>query len=191
MDHRKWTEEHVNALQKAIDTLHVEQFPLVILKLIELYIPEIRTINKPTELESYVIHKYDALKIAKGGILTVEPWNPNYNPKGGILRLHCNTLILESGGSIDVSGKGYHGGEKGERQGYSYNYTSDKIEPKQSKTPNCGGGGGGSRCGAGGGYGTKGKDARICGEGGGNTYGNKKVLIPINKNGSNMRSSNH
>ena len=187
MDHRKWTEEHIAALQNAITRLKIELFPIVILEIIELYIPEIRVINKTVELETNAIHQYETLKIVKGGILTTEAWDPKYNLKGGVLRIHCNSLILESGGCISVTGKGYKGGEKGGFQGYSYDKRSD---PKPSRSANYGGGGGKlgygwyHNFGGGGGYGTKGGDGTLSGghcAKGGNTYGDKTLLIPIKK----------
>ena len=187
MEHRKWTEAHIAALQNAITKLKIELFPIVILEIIELYIPEIQVTNKTAVLETNAIHKYEILKIVKGGILTTESWDPKYNLKGGVLRIHCNSLILENGGRISVTGKGYKGGEKGGFQGHSYKRGS---YPRQSTSPNYGGGGGKPgygwyhNYGAGAGYASKGGDGvphkgRVAK--GGDTYGDKTLLIPIKK----------
>ena len=183
MDHRKWNQEHILALQRAITVLDIQQFPFEILKVIELYIPSITVIRKLVSLESNIIHYYDTLKIASGGILSVEAWDPKYNRSGGVLRIHCNTLIIESKGKIDVTGKGYKGGNRG-HQGYSITF-EDGILPQRSYKRNKGGGG----IHSGGGYGTAAKNYSEYE--GGCSYGNKKVIIPINTSDRNKNKSKH
>ena len=188
MDHRKWDQEHIQALQTAISILDIQHFPLGVLQVIELYIPSVAVIRKKVSLESNIIHYYDTLKIARDGVLTVEAWDPKYNRKGGVLRINCNTLIVESDGKIDVSGKGYKGGKR-DSQGYSITF-EDGILPQRSIKRNKGGGG----AGAGGGYATQAMDRRLWGHDsnsqGGCTYGNKKVIIPLSSNKNKNKNKN-
>ena len=80
-------------------------------------------IDSTIQLESDIVHKYNTLIIKKGGIITVPNANINDNEnikdtttnkskQGGILRIKCVSLVIENGGCIDVSGKGYLGGQK-------------------------------------------------------------------------------
>ena len=91
-----------------------------------------------------------------------------------MLRLTCKRLILDDGGRIDLSGKGYKGGQHKGFQGFSY-----KGESKQSKENNFGGGGGAGLMGGGGaGFATKGVSGYNGGKGG-RPYGNKKLTPKV------------
>ena len=87
---------------------------------------------------------------------------------GGVLRIHCNTLIID-GGKIDMTGKGYTGGQSDRYKGYSHKNTNTGVG---SASDYCGGG-----------YGTRGYNATYYyssrNKKGGGVYGDKKLLIPI------------
>jgi len=88
---------------------------------------------------------YDTLTIASGGILTAPAWNG----KGGILALNvANALTIQSGGIIDMTGKGFGGGQAycglgydGGTKGDSWNGPADNLQ--SCGAPNGGAGGGG------------------------------------------------
>lgn len=125
-------------------------------------------------------YKFNILKILNNGCLTVKKYDP-ITHTGGILRLQCKELILESGGSINVTGKGYPGGNRSYYQGYSYKYDAPNL-PTDSVEPNLGGGGGawGGWGAGGGGYGTPGKSGFCHGEPSGKaglTYGDRDVSV--------------
>jgi len=120
------------------------------------------------------IPQYTDVTIQSGGSLTANAWD---GTKGGVLAFYASgTVDVQSGGSIDVSGKGFRGGSgsgcnTAGTQGESYNSVG-----RGSAIRNLGGGGGGiDDClywgtgGGSGGYGTVGNP----GDGieGGATYG--------------------
>ena len=164
---------------------------------------QVETIDNVKKLEANIVHRFDVLQISDKGILTVQGWDKETG-KGGKLLLHCNKLIIENGGCINVDGKGYKGGDNTHPQGYSignnnllYGRESNEL---LNKSNNGGGGMGFARFGhggwgGGGGYGTDGK----CGQGvgkifyvtnndhgivygeGGDSYGSEK-LFEVNGN---------
>ena len=150
--------------------------------------------NETVTLEPNVIHKYGILKITYKGVLTVPKWNKDTN-KGGLLIIHCNSLILENGGLINLNGKGYQGGQHPHVQGYSIGSNNLMLTNENaSNLQKANNGGGGSATGAyyfaagggGGGYGTCGKsgfnNAPAKGGDGGNTYGDSKLFSIDGKN---------
>jgi hypothetical protein len=106
--------------------------------------------------------------IKSGGIISVSPWNGS---SGGIVNFKVKeTLLIEAGGKIDVSFKGYRGGLAGHddnnTQGEGYLGLGT-----HSSLPNANGGGGGhADTGGGGGYGSVGipgyENSQIRGQGG-------------------------
>lgn len=157
-------------------------------------VEETTIIDKVVVLESNKIHKYKNLKVSANGVLTVPNWDERSNT-GGILRLQCESLVLESNSEINLDGKGYKGGKKGSYQGYSYNSITinDPSLKNGCKDQNGasrvnsnyshGGGGGGDStsglwtgAGGGGGYGSNGKNGGGIGGGkGGLSYGDLKL----------------
>lgn len=137
--------------------------------------------NKIT-LRSDTPHTYDNLVIKKGGIITVDEWNPSLRT-GGVLWIVCQSLKLESGAIITVSGKGYKGATKDGFQGESYT----GVGRSASRFCNNGGGGGGQILadigGAGGGYGTNGSNGHCYhyessqNSIGGYSYGDAKLSV--------------
>ncbi|KAJ5074828.1 hypothetical protein M0811_07871 [Anaeramoeba ignava] len=130
------------------------------------------------------------LIIRNGGVLTVKAWDGN---SGGVLKIKAKSMIIiEKGGKIDLSGKGYRGGDavpqctNGKaKQGESFNGRGGDLQDA-----NKGGGGAGLGCssfgsigGGGGGYGTKGEDSEPNrwqggnhpGGKGGEIYGDEKI----------------
>eukprot|EP01084_Bolivina_argentea_P013328 24983_1 len=135
--------------------------------------------------------EYNSILIKKNATLTVPRWNP-HKAKGGTLDILCyGNIILEEGASINLNGKGYHGGRYG-RNGESYDTRFKSIKSAKN---NLGGGGGGelslhgeygasTTYGGGGGYGSPptpyrelgGKKAIKNGHGvGGAVYGDLKL----------------
>jgi hypothetical protein len=122
--------------------------------------------------------KYGSITVKEGGILTVRAWE-GPEKKGGVLALIINgQLLIEEGGRIDVSGKGFRGGA-----GAGYEGNRGKSKKALNRTSNfgsqgestlgigtfsmaCNGGGGGGGCyntnyhsrqgGSGGGFGSAG-----------------------------------
>ena len=141
MDQRIWTDAHWNSLQNILVSKF--NFPLEIIEIIQIFVNKMPIIiDNLAIFFSNIIHVFDTLTITKNGIVTVDSWNPIRNKNGGILRIHCDSLILEEGGIITVSEKGYLGGEKGGYQGYSFINKNPYIKPKISMYKNEGGGGG-------------------------------------------------
>ncbi|KAJ5077600.1 bonus isoform c-related [Anaeramoeba ignava] len=132
----------------------------------------------------------EQLIIKNGGVLTVKPWD---GTSGGTLKIYAKQrVVIEKGGRIDLSGKGYRGGDAVAQsfngkanQGESYlGYGGD------DQVANSGGGGAGLGSsafggfgGGGGGYGDQGKDAEANrysgqlhpGAKGGEIYGDEKI----------------
>jgi hypothetical protein len=94
------------------------------------------------------------LTILSTGVLT---HNRNYDSKKSWLELDLNNLTIESGGEINVDGKGYAGGEGG---------GNGKKDPGGGKISILGGPGTESEAGGGGGYGGEGGDSEYSGYGG-------------------------
>ena len=98
-------------------------------------------VDKARIYTSDVLHRFDILKITRTVSITVCKWNET-TMKGGLLKLHGKSLILEKCAIINVNGKGYRGGKSskvsGGYHGYSYNWESN-----ESENANYGGGGGG------------------------------------------------
>ena len=123
-------------------------------------------VNHEITLLSNKINKFDILRISKNGLITTTGIGDAGGNGNGKLIIHCNQLIIDSGGVISVNGKGCKGGRYN-RAGRS---PLDKIAVQYDykvSTP----GAGGKGCG-GGGYGTCGYDGNID-ENGGTVYGDK------------------
>ena len=139
-------------------------------------------IDKLTVLESNKLYKFENLQIINNGILTVDGWDIETR-NGGIFNIKCDSLILDNNGKIDLTGKGYEGGQLWGYQGYSYaNNKLNYSGSSQSQLNNFGGGGGNSLdgLGGGGGYGTNGNDGFLGGKGG-ISFGNSKLSLIANK----------
>jgi hypothetical protein len=117
---------------------------------------------------------YDSVTVAEGGILDVSSWN---GMGGGILVFRCGgEVMVEAGGLIDVTGRGYAGGPTGGE----YNFDAFQGEsiagvgvrgpyPSSPEGPGCAanyGGGGVAVTGGGGNYGGGATDA-VSWDGGG------------------------
>jgi len=119
------------------------------------------------------VPRYSSLAINNGGSITCDPWNGTI---GGICAIEVqNNTIINAGGSIDVTGKGFRGGalhnpnsgfgvgeavslhdslgaEKGESiAGYQVDYDAFGGRYCQGAPANGGGGGNAHNCGGGGG----------------------------------------
>ncbi|KAJ5076979.1 bonus isoform c-related [Anaeramoeba ignava] len=134
--------------------------------------------------------KCSTFVVKSGAVLTVKPWD---GKSGGVLKILARSkIIIEKGGKIDLSGKGYRGGPavfqatNGKaKQGESYEGQGSDLQEA-----NKGGGGAGLGTGqfggyggGGGGYGTPGDDAepnRYSGQfhpgaKGGESYGDERI----------------
>jgi uncharacterized repeat protein (TIGR01451 family) len=106
------------------------------------------------------VPNYTDVTVENDGTLTAHAWD---GQTGGAVFLRAVTVTVETSGTIDVSGKGYRGGNKGKT--YAYQGESYTGTVSTSMSPNEGGGGAGrqqtsnSGGGGGGGYGTNGADA--------------------------------
>jgi hypothetical protein len=140
-------------------------------------------VDKIIELESKE-HHFKSVIVKQGGVLTVEPWN---GIKGGLLVLNVSESVkIESGGSIDVTGKGYRGGSSAPQSLNSISSQGESISGtgSQNTQNNSGGGGGGlsvstfgSVGGGGGGYATQGQNAEPNTYNGGNNQGGQGGTI--------------
>jgi hypothetical protein len=75
--------------------------------------------------------KYESITVKKGGVLTVRAWE-GLEKKGGVLALDISGwLLVEEGGCIDVSGRGFRGGAVHE-------ISKEKPEKKLNQTTNIG-----------------------------------------------------
>eukprot|EP00490_Sorites_sp_Unknown_P000994 CAMPEP_0114691082 /NCGR_PEP_ID=MMETSP0191-20121206/66412_1 /TAXON_ID=126664 /ORGANISM="Sorites sp." /LENGTH=301 /DNA_ID=CAMNT_0001981789 /DNA_START=40 /DNA_END=942 /DNA_ORIENTATION=+ len=138
------------------------------------------------QLEPDIEHLFSNITIKSGGTLTANAWN---GQSGGKLVLNITgTLLIESNGKIDMTGKGYKGGKgkRSETDGFASSGESYNGKSSLTTRNNYGGGGGGKhQGGGGGGYGTNGSNAypntyrgyHVGGKGG-IQYGNKE-LNPI------------
>ena len=127
------------------------------------------------------IHRYDSVTVKRGGVLSVAAWDGREG--GGALRLEvAGDIIVEEGGTIDVSGLGYRGGrEEGDiMDGMSSQGEAAGGRGGQSTESNRGGGGGGicssdygSAGGGGGGYGRPGEQSEPNRHQNGNNPGGK------------------
>ena len=107
------------------------------------------------ELKSNILYSYDYMILNDKSILTTNGYDSN-SQKGGVLLLEVKRdIIINDNSQINLNGLGYKGGAI-KKQGHSYKGNSVK-----SSENNYGGGGSVYKlttyCGAGGGYGTKGK----------------------------------
>ncbi|KAJ5078390.1 bonus isoform c-related [Anaeramoeba ignava] len=150
--------------------------------------PGVMEITGAKELSGEI--KCTKLIIKANAVLTVKPWD---GTSGGVLKIFAKSrIIIEKGGKIDLTGKGYRGGEAvpqcydgKAKQGESFNGKGGDLQEA-----NKGGGGAGLGTssfggygGGGGGYGAKGDDAepnRYSGQvhpgaKGGETYGDEKI----------------
>jgi RHS repeat-associated protein len=128
---------------------------------------------------------FGAVTIASGGVLTAHPWNAH---NGGVVYFRADTVEVQSGGMIDVSGRGYRGGAVSASTQYGYQGESYQGAGAQSNQANDGGGGAGNTenipngsyyatGGGGGGYAANGGDGTVRFDpglpgAGGTAYGN-------------------
>ena len=159
-----------NLSKKSLSALELESkyFGLYELMFEPFYTTKTTFVNREiTLLSNNKINRFDILRISKGGILTTTAVGDAGGSGSGKLIIHCNQLIVDSGGVISVNGKGCKGG-KYSRAGRS---PLDKARAVQYDyritTPGAGGKGSG-----GGGYGTCGYDGSVDGSGG-TAYGDK------------------
>jgi len=114
------------------------------------------------------LHQYRSVTVQRGGVLTTRGWDGN---AGGVLHLRVQgELVVEEGGTIDVSGLGYRGGLAHHHNAGHLNSAQGESEEGEggNRAENNGGGGGGgfsgdnwgSAGGGGGGYGTAGEAVR-------------------------------
>ena len=74
------------------------------------FIKKIKRVDKEFLIENKYIHKRKSLIITEKGSLICNPWDPLTHKKGGIIRIQCNgDLIIEKGGKISASARGWHG----------------------------------------------------------------------------------
>jgi hypothetical protein len=120
------------------------------------------------------VPNYKNVIVENGGIITASAWD---GETGGIVVFRADTVLVDSGGIIDVSGKGYRGGIKVDRGGHFAGYTGESIVPSSQKFNNHNNfGGGGS------GYGSCGEAS---GSGGYGTVGGNPTGSPCSGNMSN------
>lgn len=119
-------------------------------------------------LNAFQVPNFENLTIDEDSALTVESFSADpgapVDPRdGGVLRLRVSgTLWIKPGGRLDVSGRGYHGGNPGQgpdekgQQGDSWGMmgTNDRVENRGGgggglPDPSLGGGGGGGNATAG------------------------------------------
>ena len=88
-------------------------------------------------------HVFGSVIIQNGGCIRTRPWN---GQSGGSIDIKCDTIIIESGGSIILDGLGYRGGEYlcEHNQDQAQQGESDIGEGTYSTACNNSGGGGGS-----------------------------------------------
>jgi hypothetical protein len=112
------------------------------------------------------VNEFKRIVVKSGAVLTTSGWDGS---KGGFLRLKAREVIVERGGKIAMSGKGYRGGGgQGSVEGIGMQGESSTGPGSSSVQPNSTGGGGGigsgnygSAGGGGGGDKTMGTDADI------------------------------
>ena len=74
------------------------------------FIKKVRRVDKEFIVENKYIHKRKSLTITQTGSLICDPWNPLTHKKGGIIRIQCEgDLIIEKGGKISTSARGWYG----------------------------------------------------------------------------------
>ncbi len=105
------------------------------------------------------VPQYYNVTVQSGGVLTANDWN---GTSGGLLVFRvAGTLDVQSGGSINMTGKGYRGGA-GSASNAVLSYRGEStggVNDTQTATPTTEGGGGGTlicQGGGGGGYGANG-----------------------------------
>ncbi|KAH3764462.1 hypothetical protein Pelo_3687 [Pelomyxa schiedti] len=155
-------------LKKLADLCHITSSdPIVKLETMERTLSEedyIISGNECFDASKSSTKQYRNVVVQSGATLTVKPWDGS---SGGSIRIKCATFTVESGGIVDVTGKGYRGGVAPTTSGNSAPQGESSTGFGCVYTePNGGGGGGGiasvkfgSAGGGGGGYGTQGADA--------------------------------
>ena len=70
-------------------------------------------------LELSGIHTYDEVRVARGGVIRVKPYEGSAQSNTGYLEIIAETIQIDEGGTIDADGAGYRGvlGEDGEGPG--------------------------------------------------------------------------
>ena len=138
--------------------------------------------SQPTENNTDGCYRIDTVKhytnvtLQNGGHISATPWDGS--TYGKLVIYATDTFTIDSGCSIDLSGKGYRGGAVGGGTGYQgESYTGEGI---QSTSNNAGGGGGGYHYydifgGAGGGHATAGENSDF--GIGGTAYGTPDLAI--------------
>ena len=129
--------------------------------------------NEKKELKSNYNYEFSIVILNEDSILTVNGWDPNKKDGGTLSIKSWTDFIIDRNASIQLTGKGYLGGQE------IFTGESYRAPQSQQGEANFGGGGGGGYGGAsgGGGYGTKGESGRKYDFNGGGIYGDKYLSL--------------
>ncbi|KAH3744767.1 hypothetical protein Pelo_13849 [Pelomyxa schiedti] len=129
------------------------------------------TVSSHIVLDADMWYEFSSVTVTKSGVLTAQAWDGS--SKGNLQIRVLNTLKIEQGGVIHMTGKGYLGGRaiSPSRQGIAFQGESTWGVGQQASEANGGGGGGGTAQpesgttgGGGGGYGVSGCNAEPVGK---------------------------